>query len=237
MEQETPQPIQEPQPKISTPAAIIIAGVLIMAGILVSNSKPKETVAKTLSEQVGISKEKMTQCIKDTDVDTLNKNINDSVDKAMVKVGQRGTPYSVIIGKNGVKTEILGADTYENVKKLVSDAKEGIIAKKYEGAIPLPTKEDHVLGNPQASVTIIEYSDFECPYCKQFHPVLKRIVTESNGDVRWIYRNYPLHQHSFEKLVAAECVAKLKGPDAYWKYSDLLFGLLKTGNDSVSDQL
>jgi protein-disulfide isomerase len=227
------------QNKISTPMAIVVAGVLIMVGILATKGGGGSTIQapKTISEQVGVSKDKLLACIKAADVDALDKSINDSVDKAMVKVEQRGTPYSVVLNEDGIGTEIQGADSYASVKKIVDDALVGKIAKAYTGNLPPVTADEHIYGNPDAKVTIVEYSDFECPYCKQFQPTLKKIVDESNGNVRWVYRNYPLHQHSFEKLLAAECVAKLKGNDAYWKYADLLFGLLKTGNDSVSEQL
>ncbi len=225
------------QQKISTPTAIILAGVLIMVGVIVSKGGLPAKAPKTISEQVGVSKDALNACIKETDLDALNTSINKSVDEAMVKVDQRGTPYSVVIGKDGVKTEVLGAQSYDYVKQVVADALVGKVSKPYTGNLPEVTSDEHILGNPNATVTIVEYSDYECPYCKQFHPTLKKIVQESNGDVRWIYRNYPLHQHSFEKLVAAECVAKIKGNDAYWKYGDLLFSLLKTGDESISEQL
>lgn len=233
--------------KMGTPQAIVVAGVLIMVAILLTNkggttNTNNKAVPKTLSEQVGITgsqKEAFALCIKNTDTDTLKKNIDDNVDKAMkgVPSGERGTPYAVVIGLNGVKTDIRGADSYENVKKIVDNATLGKVGTAYTGDLSPITTEDHIFGNPDAIVKIVEYSDFECPYCKMFHPTLKRIVTESNGQVAWIYRNWPLHQHSLEKLTAAECVAKVKGNDAYWKYADLLFGLLKTGDESVSDQL
>ena len=226
--------------QISTPVAIIVAGVLVMIGILLSkNGTMKPSQPKTLSEQIGITKEKLNACIKSIDLDTLSANIDASVNKAMSAYpkNERGTPFSVVIGKNGVKTDIRGQESYENVKKIVDDALVGKVAKNYVGDIVESESNDYILGNPNAPVMIIEYSDFECPYCKGFHPTLKQIVEESNGNVKWIYRNYPLHQHSFEKLVAAECVYKIKGNDAYWDYSDLLFGLLKTSQDSVSEQL
>lgn len=227
------------QQKISTPVAIIVAGVLIMIAVFASKS-PATTTTKTLSEQVGVSKADLLACIKGTDLDALNTKINDSVDKAMSHIPKdngRGTPYSVIIGKDGVMTEIRGADSYVNVKKVVDDALIGKISAPYGGNLPPVTADEHIFGNPNAPVTIVEYSDYECPFCKQFQPTLKQIVQGSNGNVRWVYRNYPLHQHSFEKLTAAECIAKLKGNDAYWKYGDSLFGLLKTADDSVSEKL
>jgi hypothetical protein len=223
--------------KISTPMAIIVAGVLVMIGILVSKGGVVTKAPKTISEQVGVSKDKLLACIKETDLDSLNNSINDSVDRAMKNVTDRGTPYAVIIGKGGIKTEVQGAQSYSIVKKEVDDAKLGKVNKAYTGDLPEVTESDHIYGNKDAEVTIVEYSDYECPFCKQFSPTLKKIVDESNGTVRWVYRHYPLHQHSFEKLVAAECVAKLKGNDAFWQYGDLLFGLLDPKPDSISEQL
>lgn len=225
--------------KISTPVAIVVAGVLIMIGILASKGGGVAPAPKTISEQVGVSKEKLLACIEETDLEALDSRVNNSVNTAMSHIPreERGTPYSIVISKDGIKTEIRGADSYTNVKRVVDDAVLGKITKNYDGNLLPVEASDHIFGNPDAPVTIIEYSDYECPFCKQYDPTLKKIVQESNGSVRWIYRHYPLHQHSFEKLVAAECVAKIKGNDAFWKYSDLLFGLLKTGNDSVSEQL
>ena len=173
------------------------------------------------------------------DTETLRKNISTSVENAMSNLpdNQRGTPYSVVIGKDGVKTEILGASSYENVKKLIDDATVGKVTKPYIGKIVESESGDHIQGNTNAIVKIIEYSDYECPYCKAFHSTLDRIVKESNGSVSWTYRHWPIHQNSFTKLSAAECIAKIKGNNAFWEYSDLLFGLLKTQADPVTDQL
>lgn len=233
--------------KISTPMAIIIAGLLIMIGILGSkniSSKPTVPSApKTLSEQVGISKTDIDACIKNTDMQALSDKINASVASAMKGLpdNQRGTPYNIVIGKNNVMTDIRGALPYDQVKAIIDDAMIGKVAVPYKGAVALSEQGDHVQGNPNAQVTIIEYSDFECPYCKSFQPTMEKIVKDYNGNVKWIYRNFPIHQHSFEKLVAAECVAKLKGNDAYFQYGDLLFGLLQPTaadqTDSIGAQL
>lgn len=227
------------QARISTPQAIIVAGVLIMVGLLLTKGNTAvSNSSKTFSAQVGIAKDKLTACIKATDLDARNTQIQSSVASAMKGLpdDQRGTPYTIVIGKDGIKTEIRGADQYESTKKIVDDALLGKITTEYKGDVALSEPTDHVMGNPNATVTLIEYSDFQCPFCKQFNPTLKRIVEESNGNVRWIYRSWPLHQHSFEYLVAADCVGKLKGDEAFFKYSDLLFSLLDTG-DSVSEKL
>lgn len=90
------------------------------------------------------------------------------------------------------------------------------------------TSADHIFGNPDAPVKIVEYSDLECPFCKRFHETMKRVVAESNGQVAWVYRNFPLtqlHPNAPVLAEAAECVASVAGNDAYWKFLDELFAL------------
>ncbi|XKT74882.1 MAG: DsbA family protein [Patescibacteria group bacterium UBA2103] len=84
---------------------------------------------------------------------------------------------------------------------------------------------DHTYGNPNAPVQIIEYSDFECPFCARFHPTPERIVEESDGGVVWAYRHFPLNIHRNAPFAAeaSECAAKLGGNNAFWSYSEGLF--------------
>lgn len=89
----------------------------------------------------------------------------------------------------------------------------------------LPDDTDHVRGNPEAGITVIEFSDFECPFCAQLHPTLQRIVEESD-DVRWVYRHFPLssiHSRALGAAAASECIARLGGNDAFWTFADGIF--------------
>jgi len=228
------------QQKITTPMAIIVAGVLIMVGILVTNGGNTAAKEKTLSEQVGVNKDKFTQCMTDTDLQALVEKTNASASNAMkgVPADQRGTPYSVIIGKNGVKTEIRGAYPKEDIQKLIAEVISGKVTTPYTGEIPEYEEGDHIIGSKDAEIMIVEYSDLECPYCKRFGETMKEIVAESNGNVAWVYRHWIVHQNALPKAGASECVAKLKGEDAFWKYIDLVFGLMKTEEDTLgTDQL
>jgi len=227
---------------ITTPMAIIVAGFLIMVGILltggINNSSSKE---KSLSEQVGVKKIALNKCLAETNMETFANGLFTSVESATKGEDGVGTPYSIIIGSNGVKTKIGGAATYENVKKIIDEVIAGKVTTPYKGEAPAVSETDHILGNPTtAQVTIIEYSDFECPYCKAYNTTLNKIVSESNGNIAWVYRHFPLvqiHANALEKAAASDCVAKLKGNDAFWKYKDLLFGMLKTAADPITDQL
>jgi protein-disulfide isomerase len=85
---------------------------------------------------------------------------------------------------------------------------------------------DHIYGNPDAVISLIEYSDFECPFCKRFHATPKKIVEAYDGKVNWVYRHYPLNFHNpaaQKEAEASECANELGGNDSFWAYTDLLY--------------
>ncbi|MFZ1074760.1 MAG: thioredoxin domain-containing protein [Minisyncoccia bacterium] len=87
---------------------------------------------------------------------------------------------------------------------------------------------DHILGNPAASVFIVEYADFDCTYCKQFNDTLDQVIANdgATGKVALVFREFPLtelHPNALLHAEAAECVANVGGNDAFWKFADLLF--------------
>lgn len=90
------------------------------------------------------------------------------------------------------------------------------------------TEDDHIRGNPNAPIVFVEYSDYDCPYCKNFHETMQRIMSEygANGDVAWVYRHFPikeLHPSAPRIAAASECVANLGGNSAFWTFTDLIF--------------
>lgn len=104
-----------------------------------------------------------------------------------------------------------------------------------------PQPSDHVRGDPDARITLIEYSDYECPYCKRFHATAKELVESSGGQVNWIYRHFPLSMHNpgaLKQAQAAECAAKQGGASAFWAYSDAIFARTRSnGNGFPVDNL
>lgn len=83
---------------------------------------------------------------------------------------------------------------------------------------------DHIRGNPQAPVTVMVYSDYQCPFCQQFAPSIQRLLTEFPQDVRVVYRNYPLsfHEQAQPAAEAAECAGRVGGSLAFWSMHDQL---------------
>ncbi|MFH0896224.1 MAG: DsbA family protein [Bacteroidota bacterium] len=86
--------------------------------------------------------------------------------------------------------------------------------------------DDHIFGNKDAKISIVEYSDFQCAYCRSFHSTAKQIIDTYKGEVNWVYRHYPLSFHepaASHQAVASECVAELGGNDKFWEFADILF--------------
>jgi protein-disulfide isomerase len=93
-------------------------------------------------------------------------------------------------------------------------------------AVRAPGDDDHWYGQQDAPIVVVEYSDFQCPYCAVFHPTVKRIVDESQGEVAWVYRHFPLesiHPEARPSAVAAECVAAQLGQSGFWAFADAAF--------------
>jgi len=83
------------------------------------------------------------------------------------------------------------------------------------------SSDDHILGDQNAPITLIEYSDYQCPYCIKHYPIMQEIVKKYPGKVRWVFRSFPLPFHqSAEKASEAAEAASAQGK--FWEYSDLL---------------
>jgi protein-disulfide isomerase len=92
-----------------------------------------------------------------------------------------------------------------------------------------------IRGNKDAQIFLVEFSDYQCPFCARFHNAPKNIVEKSNGKVAWIWKHYPLpfHPEAKPSAHAAECVYKLAGVEKFWQYSDALIANQQTLSDTV----
>lgn len=96
---------------------------------------------------------------------------------------------------------------------------------------PVDEKVDHIKGAKDAKVTLVEYSDFECPFCSRHLPSIDQALKDFPQDVRLVYRHYPLsaiHPEAQKAAEASECAAKLGGNDKFWQMHDQLFAKQQT---------
>jgi protein-disulfide isomerase len=89
--------------------------------------------------------------------------------------------------------------------------------------LPVSERRDHIVGPRSAPVTLLEYGDYECPYCGQAHYVLQELMTQLGDRVRLAFRNFPLaevHPHAEQAAEAAEAAG---AQGRFWEMHDTLF--------------
>lgn len=135
---------------------------------------------------------------------------------------------------------ILGGAVYFTQRDTTPDktvAANDVPTKRSKENIRPVDESDWIRGNPNAPIILVEYSDLECPFCKQYHTTLKRIIAEygTSGQVAWVFRHFPiveLHQKATTEALASECVGSLGGQEAFWQFVDRVYETTK-GNDSL----
>ncbi len=125
-----------------------------------------------------------------------------------------------------------GKGESESVNKAPTDQVSASLKK-----VDKVSDKDYIRGDRNAKILIIEYSDTECPYCKQFHLSMKQIFDEygPSGKVAWIYRHFPLdqiHSKARAEATALECAGELGGNDKFWQYTDRIYEITPS-NDGL----
>ena len=146
-------------------------------------------------------------------------------------------PFAIVVAG----ALIAGALYFSNVKT-AKVANNGQNPTAQVGDMRKVSSDDHILGNPNASLILVEYSDTECPYCKQFHTTLQRLISEygNDGKVAWVYRHFPidqLHPKSRKEAEATECANELGGPSKFWEYINMVYEKTPSNNGLDPAQL
>ena len=125
-----------------------------------------------------------------------------------------------------------------------------VIATKNQDPVVPVSASDHITGTLSPKVTIIEYSDLECPFCKNFDSIMQKVMQNYGDSVAWVYRHYPLdcvdntspdctvlHSKARHEAVASECAFAQGGNDAFWKYITNIFAITPSNNGLDPTQL
>lgn len=136
----------------------------------------------------------------------------------------------------------LGKTASENNQPTAVAPTNDYAAPQPTGEIQLAaiTDEDWIRGKKKAKVSVVEFSDTECPFCKRFHPTMQQLIEEYPDDVNWVYRHFPLtsiHPKAPKEAEATECAGELTGNDGFWKYLDRLFEVTPSNNNLDPAQL
>ena len=117
-------------------------------------------------------------------------------------------------------------------EKAESEMKE----KMANNVRPADESRDHILGAPGAEISIIEYSDFECPYCKRFHETPQSLVRKLGAGVNLVFRHFPLDFHdpmATREAVAATCAGMLGGNPQFWAFANAVMGRTQTNGKGI----
>jgi protein-disulfide isomerase len=92
-----------------------------------------------------------------------------------------------------------------------------------ELTLPVSDDRDHIQGSADAPVTLLEYGDYECPYCGAAYPIIKQVQTQMGSRLRFVFRNFPIttsHPHAEQAAEAAEAAA---AQGSFWEMHDHLY--------------
>lgn len=136
-------------------------------------------------------------------------------------------PAAILLGFGMIAAAIYFGSSDQAAVPMEQDA-EAEQATQESEPIPEITEDDHIRGNPNAPIVVVEYSDYDCPFCKQFHETMNSVMDTygPSGEVAWVYRHFPIdriHPSAPYIAMASECVAELGGNEAFWTFSDLVF--------------
>jgi len=235
LENKTPEPTnhkQESKLKQNQIAgAIIIAGFLI-AGAILMRGPSSSPGTRPISKELGLNQNAFAKCRANEET----KQIVQAQQEDGIKAGAQGTPYTVLIAKDGKKYTINGAYPYEEVKKKIDNILAGTATDSVQLDEMKPVgDDDYINGDMNAEIVAVEYSDPECPFSKRFHTTMQQIIKEYDGKVAWVFRFFPLdsiHKNARLESEAIQCAGTLKGKEMYWKYLDRVFEIT-TSNDGL----
>lgn len=168
----------------------------------------------------------------------MEKN-EENKDLSSKKIGQKQIAGAIlIVGVLIAGSVLLKGSSPKNPEKNPNPA--AVVEALEDIKLKPISDEDHIIGNKEASVVIVEYSDTQCPFCKRFHETMHQIIKEKGNDIAWVYRHFPipqLHPNANLEAMATECAAEQKGNEGFWQYIDELYASASSENNSNMKKL
>lgn len=152
------------------------------------------------------------------------------------------SPVAILIGSVIIALSILIANgvipvktskTTQNENNLFPTVNPTIQPSLVEVKMDPMSDSDHIRGGKDARIILVEYSDLECPYCKQFHNTAQKALEAYPGQLAWVYRHFPLdtlHSKARKEAEATECANELGGSDMFWKMADKIYQVTPSNN-------
>lgn len=187
-------------------------------------AQPHKTIATYYDffNTLNISSTDVTLCVEEKRFDGKIQSDIDSALAAKVK----GTPHSYVMIDDALY-EIPGAYEEKGMREFFDD----LLAQKTPRATDISDKttvtpvsaDDRIIGPDNARITIITYSDLDCPHCKKFHAAITNIQPDYANTIRLVFRHMPVvasHPDARIKAEIAECIGLLWGNEGFWAFID-----------------
>ena len=227
---------------ITALAVLIAIAAVFFAGMMYAKSKttvsnaggsaPAEPTLpspaelyRSLAKDAGLSDTQVEECLAPGSI--AQSTVDQHMGEAQ-RMGVNGTPGSFLVNtKTNAVRSIPGALPLTEVERLLGEISSDDAASEEqlpEGAdLELLQIRENDIVKGDADILLIEYSDYECPFCGRFHPTAQALV--DSGKVKWVYRHLPLPFHPTAKdgAAIADCVRINKGMRAAWNYTDGVF--------------
>ncbi len=152
---------------------------------------------------------------------TDNSKIENQVDNA--KIDSIEVSQKEILAKiTAIEGKISSIESNQKEMMKVFKKPGGKPAIDYNKVHKFPTDNSAIRGNPKAPVTIVEFSDFQCPYCSKLQPTLEEVLKLYPNDVRLVFKDFPLSFHK-QAMNAARAARAAGEQGKYWEMHDLIF--------------
>jgi len=197
-----------------------------------------DNILVNLTDGADVDNDEMRNCL---DSGRYTESVQADMDEGR-SLGVNGTPTFFVNGY-----PIVGAQPYQVFQRAISLAEEGRLAEAFSQQpgpddgkaqatatalaaqpVDVPMGDAPAMGDPNAPVTIVEYSDFQCPFClRHFENTIPELQSQiDSGQVRYVFKDFPIHSihpQAQKAHESARCARELGGEEAFWEMHDLIF--------------